>query len=67
MSMSWADARTIEKYAKELSEALRERFQGLDADIKRLEARIDEQQREIDRLKREPRQSLAQKLRERKA
>lgn len=55
-SLSAADIRAINHAVTAFTEALRDRLQGLDAEIAELRA-------EVERLKREPRQSVAQKLR----
>jgi hypothetical protein len=55
--LSASDMLAINRAFGEVGDALRTRFQGLDAEIAELRA-------EVERLKREPRQSFAQKLRE---
>jgi hypothetical protein len=55
--LSAGDLRAINRALGVVADTLRERLQGLDAEIAELRA-------EVERLKREPRQSFAQKLRE---
>ncbi len=58
--MTVADAKAVMSGFEAMAEAVAERLRGHDAEIAELKA-------EIDRLKREPRKSVAQRARERGA